>query len=69
MSNCLRGYVVVSFMGLLLYLFPHIIHSLFSQEIALLSRFKHDNIVQYYGTERVLYSCPVFSFLLLICPI
>eukprot|EP00258_Populus_trichocarpa_P051304 XP_024467323.1 uncharacterized protein LOC18107143 [Populus trichocarpa] len=27
------------------------------QEIALLSRFEHENIVQYYGTDNVLFSC------------
>lgn len=54
---------------LLLYLLSHIIHSLFSQEIALLSRFEHDNIVQYYGTEMVWYFLVVQSFLLLISAI
>jgi hypothetical protein len=49
-------------MCLLLYLFSHIIDSLLSQEIALLSNLEHENIVRYLGTEMVLFSCRVFSF-------
>jgi hypothetical protein len=33
------------------------------QEIALLSQFEHENIVQYYGTDKVLFSsCDVVLF-------
>lgn len=48
-------------MFLMLYLFSHIFHSLLYQEIELLSRFEHENIVQYYGTEMVISSCHIFS--------